>query len=107
MLAVISAYRILPSPIKELIDWDQQRQDVQIKYDQVIEQFTPPGMMEPHLQHIENDNTIDPAPIKLERVTYHDESGAALVEDASLEIASANTSPSSAAITAARKRWRR
>src|SRR6185312_14252272 len=28
------------SPIKELIDWDQQRLDVQIKYTQVVEQFT-------------------------------------------------------------------
>jgi putative ABC transport system ATP-binding protein len=86
LLAVISAYKDLPSPIKELIDWDQQRQDVQIKYDQVIEQFTPPGMMDPRLQHIENENAIDPAPIKLERVTYHDESGAVLAEDISLEI---------------------
>ena len=37
----------LPSPIKELIDWDQQRQDVQIKYEQVIDQFQPEGMMAP------------------------------------------------------------
>ncbi|MDY0871763.1 ABC transporter ATP-binding protein [Dongia rigui] len=87
LLAVISAYKDLPSPIKELIDWDQQRQDVQIKYDQVIEQFTPPGMMDARLQHIDNENAIDPAPVKLERVTYHDESGAALAEDISLEIA--------------------
>ncbi|MBX7145833.1 MAG: ABC transporter ATP-binding protein/permease [Alphaproteobacteria bacterium] len=39
LVAVIAAYKDLPSPIKELIDWDQQRQDVQIKYQQVIEQF--------------------------------------------------------------------
>ncbi|MCA0305744.1 MAG: ATP-binding cassette domain-containing protein, partial [Proteobacteria bacterium] len=39
-----------PSPIKELIDWDQQRQDVQIKYEQVIDQFQPEGMMPPELQ---------------------------------------------------------
>ena len=44
LFAAINAYKDLPSPIKELIDWDQQRQDVQIKYDQVIEQFTPGGM---------------------------------------------------------------
>ncbi|WP_374378096.1 ABC transporter transmembrane domain-containing protein [Dongia sp.] len=87
LLAVISAYKDLPSPIKELIDWDQQRQDVQIKYDQVIEQFTPPGMMDPRLQAIDTENEIDRAPLTLERVTYHDESGAALVEDASLTVA--------------------
>lgn len=39
LVAVISAYRDLPPPIKELIDWDQQRNDVMIKYDQVISQF--------------------------------------------------------------------
>ena len=39
LVAVIAAYRDLPPPIKELIDWDQQRNDVTIKYDQVISQF--------------------------------------------------------------------
>jgi putative ABC transport system ATP-binding protein len=87
LFAAINAYKDLPSPIKELIDWDQQRQDVQIKYDQVIEQFTPPGMLDPRLQHIDGDNEIEPAALTIERVTYHDESGAALVEDASLTIA--------------------
>ena len=32
LVAVIAAYKDLPSPIKELIDWDQQRQDVEIKF---------------------------------------------------------------------------
>jgi putative ABC transport system ATP-binding protein len=50
LVAVIAAYKDLPPPIKELIDWDQQRQDVQIKYEQVIEQFSPDGMLEPELQ---------------------------------------------------------
>jgi hypothetical protein len=40
LVAVIAAYKDLPSPIKELIDWDQQRMDVQIKYTQVVEQFS-------------------------------------------------------------------
>jgi putative ABC transport system ATP-binding protein len=35
LVAVIAAYKDLPGPIKELIDWDQRRLDVQIKYDQV------------------------------------------------------------------------
>lgn len=39
LVAVIAAYRDLPPPIKELIDWDQQRNDVTIKYEQVISQF--------------------------------------------------------------------
>ena len=39
LVAVIAAYRDLPPPVKELIDWDQQRADVTVKYDQIIQQF--------------------------------------------------------------------
>src|SRR5215211_3045158 len=46
LVAVIAAYRELPPPLKELIDWDQQRLDVQVKYDQIFEQFSVP-MLEP------------------------------------------------------------
>lgn len=41
LVAVIAAYRELPPPLKELIDWDQQRLDVQVKYDQVVSYFSP------------------------------------------------------------------
>jgi putative ABC transport system ATP-binding protein len=87
LLAVISAYKDLPSPIKELIDWDQQRQDVQIKYDQVIEQFSPPGMMPPSMQALVTDQPLPPAPLSLQRVTFIDESGGRAVEEASLDLA--------------------
>ena len=50
VVGVLLAYKDLPSPIKELLDWDQQRQDVQIKYEQVIDQFQPEGMMPQDLQ---------------------------------------------------------
>ena len=43
LVAVIAAYKDLPGPMKELIDWDQARQDVQVKYQQVVEQFTVDG----------------------------------------------------------------
>ncbi len=39
LVAVIGAYRELPQPLKELIDWDQQRLDVQVKYEQVTQHF--------------------------------------------------------------------
>ncbi len=41
LVAVIAAYRDLPPPLKELIDWDQQRLDVQVKYEQVVAYFSP------------------------------------------------------------------
>ncbi|WP_460451224.1 cyclic nucleotide-binding domain-containing protein [Alsobacter sp. SYSU BS001988] len=40
LVAVIAAYRDLPPPVKELIDWDQQRLDVEVKFQQVLEQFS-------------------------------------------------------------------
>jgi len=59
VVGVLLAYKDLPSPIKELIDWDQQRQDVQIKYEQVIDQFQPEGMMPEELQAVP-DGPIPP-----------------------------------------------
>ena len=63
LVAVISAYKDLPSPVKDLIDWDQQRLDVEIKYAQVIEQFSladttellPETLMEADLPHLEGE----------------------------------------------------
>ena len=52
LVAVIAAYKDLPGPIKELIDWDQQRLDVQIKYGQVIEQFEPGEILPPEAQAV-------------------------------------------------------
>ena len=36
-----TAYRDLPPPLKELIDWDQQRLDVEVKYETVAAHFAP------------------------------------------------------------------
>jgi putative ABC transport system ATP-binding protein len=84
LVAVIAAYKDLPSPIKELIDWDQRRQDVEIKYGTVVEQFGPDNMIDPELQR------PDPGPaahlegnIEVRRLTLTDESGARLVEGVS------------------------
>jgi putative ABC transport system ATP-binding protein len=40
LVAVIAAYRDLPPPVKDLIDWDQQRLDVEAKFEQVVEHFS-------------------------------------------------------------------
>ena len=47
LVAVIAAYRDLPPPVKELIDWDQERNDVTIKYEQVVAQFSPAFLLPP------------------------------------------------------------
>jgi putative ABC transport system ATP-binding protein len=87
LLAAINAYKDLPDPIKQLIDWDQQRQDVQVKYDQVMEQFNPEGMLAPELQAIDAPQDVDAGTLAASNLAFTDESGARLVEDVSLEIA--------------------
>lgn len=59
LVAVIAAYRDLPGPIKELIDWDQQRADVTVKYEQVVGAFSKEFMLPP-------DPETPPAPIPLD-----------------------------------------
>src|SRR5689334_20052203 len=49
LVAVIAAYKDLPGPVKELIDWDQQRLDVEIKYQQVVEVFTAEQVAPPEI----------------------------------------------------------
>ena len=46
LVAVIVAYKELPGPIKELIDWDYQRQDMVVQFAQTMEQF-PAGELAP------------------------------------------------------------
>lgn len=87
LVAVIAAYKDLPSPIKELIDWDQQRLDVQVKYTQVIEQFAPDEMMDPALQEpIYGPVEPLPGPLALANVSVTDETGAKLLEPTSFSM---------------------
>jgi ABC-type multidrug transport system fused ATPase/permease subunit len=44
LIAVLAAYKDLAAPWKEMLVWYQQKEDVKIKYDQVIEQFSPEGL---------------------------------------------------------------
>ncbi len=52
LVAVIAAYKDLPGPMKELIDWDQSRQDVMVKYQTVSQQFTGKGLIDPSVQDL-------------------------------------------------------
>src|ERR1700756_4315371 len=49
LVAVLAAYKDLSSPWKELLDFYQNQQDVAIKYEQVVEQFQPAGMIDARL----------------------------------------------------------
>jgi putative ABC transport system ATP-binding protein len=91
LVAVIAAYKDLPGPVKELIDWDQRRLDVQIKYDQVIEQFQPPDLIEPSRQ----DPQADPGPpldgeVVVSTVSLIDETNTRLVDSVSFSFHTAD-----------------
>lgn len=56
LVAVLSAYKDLAAPWKELLDFYQTKEDCRIKYEQVVEQFQPPGLIDRSLQLAEPDN---------------------------------------------------
>ncbi len=87
LVAVISAYKDLPGPLKELIDWDQMRQDVQVKYQQVYEQFNVEPLIDSRIQEIPTES-IGPltAALVVSNLAVSDDSGARLVDHVSVEI---------------------
>ncbi len=81
LVAVIAAYKDLPGPVKELINWDHQRMDVQIKYEQVVDQFDPDGILPPELQRLPDGDVPSIAgPLAAKNVSLIDETGARLLE---------------------------
>ena len=87
LVAVIAAYKDLPGPVKELIDWEQRRQDVQIKYDTVIEQFQPPEILDPERQDPEADpGTPLTQAVELRNVTVNDDGDTPILKNASVTI---------------------
>jgi putative ABC transport system ATP-binding protein len=83
LVAVIAAYRDLPPPVKELIDWDQQRNDVAVKYEQIIQQF---DVDEPH--EGEELVTLPDASdrIEVDGLSVADQHGSPLVENVTFAI---------------------
>ncbi len=86
LVAVIAAYKDLPSPIKELIDWDQQRMDVQIKYTQVVEQFTTDDLAQPELQKLVDAPLLpQQGTVRAANLSLLDESGGKVLDAVSFE----------------------
>ncbi len=74
LVAVISAHKDMSAPWKELLNWYQQREDAKVKYEQIVTQFDPPGMLASGLQL---DDAEDQGPfegdVELSNVTLIDE----------------------------------
>jgi putative ABC transport system ATP-binding protein len=92
LIAVINAYKELPGPLKELIDWDLARQDVQVKYEQIVEQFKGEDLIDPSCQSI--DAALpdgDLRPLVTQRLSVLSDGGIHLLEDVSIAIDSGET----------------
>ncbi|PRD42435.1 hypothetical protein C5748_16780 [Phyllobacterium phragmitis] len=87
LVAVITAYKDLPGPMKELIDWDQSRQDVQVKYAQVVEQFSAENLVAPEIQAIRPESVGALSdPLAAVNLSLADDGGATLAERISFQI---------------------
>jgi len=59
LVAILAAYKELSSPWKELLDFYQNQQDVAIKYEQVVDQFHVPEMLDKRLL-LEQPEDVEP-----------------------------------------------
>ncbi|MBK5568049.1 ABC transporter transmembrane domain-containing protein [Ensifer sp. SSB1] len=87
LVAVIGAYKDLPGPLKELIDWDQARQDVQVKYAQVVEQFSVDPLLDPKVQAVATGTIASlNGPLAAVNLTVIDDGGSTLLDHVSLQV---------------------
>jgi len=49
LVAVLAAYKDLTPPWKELLKYYEVKEDARVKYQQIVEQFQPPNMLDPRL----------------------------------------------------------
>ena len=87
VVAALLAYNQLPAPVRELINWDQQRMDVQIKYEQVIQQFNPDNILDEDLQQPPAGPTVPlSGDLVFANVSVVDDSGARLLDHVSFTV---------------------
>lgn len=92
LVAALSAYKELASPWKELLNWYQRLADSQIKYEQLISQFQPPGMLPEDMQrnppkelpHLKGE-------IKATSMTWADDDGVRIIDGANFTISEKQT----------------
>jgi putative ABC transport system ATP-binding protein len=88
LVAVIAAYKELPSPINGLIAWDQKRVDINIKYAQIVEQFNTDEALDAQLQKPTSE-VVEPLKgrVVVSNLVMVDESGSTLLDDIDMSFA--------------------
>jgi len=87
LVAVLAAYKDLAGPWKELLTYYQMKEDVRIKYEQVVEQFQPPDIMP--VDHITGDAPLSgplPTTLSLSNVAFAEDGGLPAIEGLSAEL---------------------
>ena len=86
LVAILAAYKDLSAPWKELLTYYQRLADSKIKYDQVIEQFDPPGILSEDAQHAELEADFSLAgPISANNLSVLDDEGQPIIESLSFQ----------------------
>lgn len=84
LVAVLSAYKDLSSPWKELLDWYQQKEDSRVKYEQLIEQFEPAGLLDERLQEPKDEPVVRlEGEVVATNLALEDEGGVQLLDQVS------------------------
>ena len=87
LLGVIVAYKDLPAPVRGLIDHDQKRLTVEVRYTQIIEQFTGDELQPKELHQVPDAEIPRISKgYEVNRLVVEDETGSRLIESASLDI---------------------
>ena len=92
LVAALAAYKELAAPWKELLNWYQRLADSNIKYEQLIGQFEPDGMLDEAL--VANPPQDLPklvGTVQATGVTWADEDGMRVIDNASFSIEAAQT----------------
>ncbi|MCZ6531334.1 MAG: ABC transporter ATP-binding protein/permease [SAR324 cluster bacterium] len=87
LVAMLSAHKEMYAPWKEILTYYQQKEESRVKYEQVISQFEPAGMLDE--ERISSDQVLD-APLHKEIVasglTYVDDNDNAVLESISMQM---------------------
>lgn len=87
LVAVLAAYKDLSSPWKELLKFYQITQDVKVKHAQIIEQFDPPGLMDPALlENIQKVPDHFEGPLIARRLSFEEDADHLYVNQANFNL---------------------
>ena len=87
LVASIAAYKDLPTPVKGLIDWDQQRLMAQIRYAHAIEVFNRDDLMPTQLQAVDSKWKRIEKGFEFRNVGYYEPGAAARLESFTAQVA--------------------